>query len=76
MEPALFLILHIVNPIQVCHTYPTWMKTVTVIPYLKKIQKMYESRDPPPDINIFHLESANFVISRNTDIDSNLMHNF
>ena len=54
MEPALFLILHIVNPIQICHTYPTWMKLVTVIPYLKNIQKMYESRDPPPDISIFH----------------------
>ena len=27
------------------HTYPTMMKLGTVIPYLKKIQKAYESRD-------------------------------
>ena len=27
------------------HTYPTMMKLGTVIPYLKKIQKMYKSRD-------------------------------
>ena len=29
----------------ICHTYPTKMKLGTVIPYLKKIQKIYESRD-------------------------------
>ena len=29
------------------HTYPTMMKLGTVIPYLKKIQKIYESRDTP-----------------------------
>ena len=28
-----------------CLTYPALMKFGTVIPYLKKIQKMYESRD-------------------------------
>ena len=28
-------------------THPTWMKLGTVIPYLKKIQKIYESRDTP-----------------------------
>ena len=28
-----------------CHTYPTVMKRGTVIPYPKKIEKMYESRD-------------------------------
>ena len=32
-----------------CHAYPTMMKLGTVIPYLKKIQKIYESRDTPPD---------------------------
>ena len=32
---------------RVCHTYPTMMKLGTVIPYLKKIQKIYESRDTP-----------------------------
>ena len=30
-----------------CHTYPTMMKLDTVIPYPKKIQKIYESRDTP-----------------------------
>ena len=27
------------------HTYPTMMKLDTVIPYLRKIKKMYKSRD-------------------------------
>ena len=30
---------------KICHTYPTIMKLGTVIPYLRKIQKMYKSRD-------------------------------
>ena len=34
---------------KICHTYPAIMKLVTVIPYLKKIQKIYESCDTPPD---------------------------
>ena len=34
---------------KICHTYPTIMKLGTVIPYLKKIQKIYESRDTHPD---------------------------
>ena len=29
---------------KICHTYPTMLKFGTVIPYLKKIQKIYESR--------------------------------
>ena len=29
---------------KICHTYPTMLKLGTVIPYLKKIQKMYKSR--------------------------------
>ena len=32
---------------KICHTYPTTMKFGTVIPYPKKIQKIYESRDTP-----------------------------
>ena len=32
---------------KICHTYPTMMKLGTVIPYPKKIQKIYESRDKP-----------------------------
>ena len=34
---------------KICHTYPTMMKLGTVIPYLKKIQKIYDSRDTPPN---------------------------
>ena len=30
---------------KICHTYPAMMKLGTVIPYLKKTQKIYESRD-------------------------------
>ena len=30
-----------------CCTYPTTMKLGTVIPYLKEIQQLYESRDTP-----------------------------
>ena len=31
----------------ICHAYPAMMKRGTVISYLKKIQKIYESRDTP-----------------------------
>ena len=34
---------------KICHTYPTMMKLGTVKPYLKKIPKIYESRDTHPD---------------------------
>ena len=34
---------------KICHTYPTMMKLGTVTPYLKKIQKIYESRDAYPE---------------------------
>ena len=30
---------------KICFTYPTMMKLGTVIPYLRKIQKLYKSRD-------------------------------
>ena len=32
---------------KICHTYPTMMKLGIVIPYLKKIKKIYKSRDTP-----------------------------
>ena len=34
---------------KICQRYPTVMKLGTVIPYLKKIKKIYESRDTPPE---------------------------
>ena len=30
---------------KICHKCPTKMKLSTVVPYLKKIQKIYKSRD-------------------------------
>ena len=33
---------------KICHTYPTTMKLGTVIPYLKKFRKIYESRETHP----------------------------
>ena len=33
---------------KICHTYHRMMKLGTVIPYLKKTQKVYESRDTQP----------------------------
>ena len=41
---------------KIFHTYSTMMKFGTVIPYIKKIQKVYESCDIPissADISIF-----------------------
>ena len=35
---------------KICHTYPTMIKLGTVIPYLKKIQKTYESRGAPSEV--------------------------
>ena len=32
---------------KICRTYPTMIKLGTVIPYLKKFQKLYESPDTP-----------------------------
>ena len=49
---------------KICYTYPTVMKLVTVINYLKKIQKIYESRVTRPltsaDITIFSTEISKF----------------
>ena len=32
---------------KICYTYPAMMNFGTAIPYLKKTQKIYESRDTP-----------------------------
>ena len=34
---------------KICHTYLTMVKLSTAIPYIKKIQQIYESRDSPSD---------------------------
>ena len=64
---------------KICHTYPTMMKLGTVIPSLVKIQKISESREHMwsfAAISIFYRKSTNFAMSRNTDIDCILIHNF
>ena len=38
---------------KICHRYPAMMKLGTVIPYLKKIQKIYESRDAALELELF-----------------------
>ena len=58
--PPLFL--------KICCTYPTMIKLGSVMPYVKKIQKINNSCDTPLEFSIFHRKPANFVISRNTDI--------
>ena len=48
---------------KICHTYPTIRKFGTVISYLKKTQKIYESRDTslePTDISNFSRKISNF----------------
>ena len=35
--------------LKIGHTYPTIIKLGTVIPYLRKIQKMHKSSDTPLD---------------------------
>ena len=35
---------------KICHRYPTMMKLSTVIPYLKRMQKICESRDTPLEL--------------------------
>ena len=38
---------------KICHRYPTMMTLRTVIPYLRKIQKIYETRDTPPEFLLY-----------------------
>ena len=62
-----------------CNKYLTMMKLDTVTPYLKKIKKNMNHVTYPlscADISIFSWKSANFVLSRNTDTDCILIHNF
>ena len=50
---------------KICHTYLTLMKLGTVIPYLKKIQKIYESRDTPLEFcwhQHFFTENQQFLV--------------
>ena len=67
---------------KMCHTYSAMIKLGAVIPYLKKIQQIYESRDTPlvfcchQHFFIGNQQILVFVISRNTDIGRILIRNF
>ena len=65
---------------KICHTYPTMIKLDKFIPYLKKIQKIYKSRETPLEFcwhqHFFTENQETFAISRNTDIDCILIHYF
>ena len=62
---------------KICHTYPKMMKLGTVIPYLRKVPKKIWITWHIPWVlltsDFFHRRSANFVISRNTDIDTKFL---
>ena len=61
-----------------CHIYSAMMKLCTVIPYLKKIQKINHVIHPLSfaDISIFSSEISNFCYKKNADIDCLFKHNF
>ena len=59
-----------------CHTYPTMMKRDAPTSYLKKIKKNMTHPLIFSEINIFSPEISTFVISRYTDVDCILIHNF
>ena len=55
---------------KICHTYPIMMKVGRVIPYLRKVKKIYKSRDTVLLTSaFFHRKSVNSVTSRYTDVD-------
>ena len=37
---------------KICNTYPTMMKLVTILSYLKKFKKIYESPETPLELKI------------------------
>ena len=56
---------------KIFHTYPTMMKIGTVIPYLKKIQKIYELRDTPPEFcwyQQFFIRNQQILLCQETDV--------
>ena len=63
---------------KIWHTYSTIMKLSIVTRHLKKVSKIYESSRNPWFCwhCIFHRNSANFAMSRNTNIDSFLVNDF
>ena len=63
---------------KICHTYPTMIKLGTVIPCLRKTQKIWITWHIPwvlPASAFFLEKSADFATSRNAGIDWILIHN-
>ena len=58
---------------EICHTYPTTMKLGTVIPHLKKIQKIYEYRTSA-DISIFSREISKFLLHQEIEIEIDILY--
>ena len=55
---------------KICHTYPAMMKLGTVIPYLKKTQKLFESHDTPLELcwnQHFFIGNHQTLLYQNTD---------
>ena len=65
---------------KICHTYPIMMNDIAQLYLTQRRSKKYLNHMAHPlssaDISIFYRKSANFAISRNTDIDFILIHNF
>ena len=64
---------------KICRTYLAIIKLGTVISYLKKIKKYLNHVTHPlcsAEISVFSPEISKFAISRNTNIDCILIHNF
>ena len=58
--------------LKIGQTYSVMIKLGTIIPYLKKMQKMYDHVTHlliSADISMFPPEVSYFDISRNTDLD-------
>ena len=60
-----------------CHTYPTKMKLGTIIPYLKKTQKIYESRNTPLEFcwyQHFYIKNQQILLYQKIKIQIALLH--
>ena len=56
---------------KICHTYPEMMKLGTVIPYLRRICKIYESRDNPLEFcwhQHFYIENQQILLYQEIQI--------
>ena len=51
---------------KICQTYPTMMELGTVIPYVKKIQKIYQSRDTHPECKFCYFKKYRYRLHFDT----------